>query len=165
MSLCRKPRGGLGDWHFPIKLLRRCCQPIRSHVRKLLIANSDANRVVLVTPAPGGTAKIIIILPKNSNTRRACNVPSPRQLSRCFDTWWRHEMETFSELLATCAGIHRSPVKSHTKASDAELIYLDMGDLDVHCLMIYKKNMVKTVKLLMYVVMGHLLFQQIIVLS
>ena len=25
------------------------------------------------------------------------------------DTWWRHQMETFSALLAICAGIHRSP--------------------------------------------------------
>ena len=30
-------------------------------------------------------------------------------------TWWRHQMETFSALLALCAGIHRSPVNSrHT---------------------------------------------------
>ena len=27
-----------------------------------------------------------------------------------FRTWWRHQMETFSALLALCAGIHRSPV-------------------------------------------------------
>ena len=27
-------------------------------------------------------------------------------------TWWRHQMETFSALLAICAGIHRSPVNS-----------------------------------------------------
>ena len=33
-------------------------------------------------------------------------------------TWWRHQMETFSLLLALVRGIHRSPV---TKASDAEL--------------------------------------------
>ena len=26
--------------------------------------------------------------------------------------WWRHQMETFSVLLALCAGIHRSPVNS-----------------------------------------------------
>ena len=26
--------------------------------------------------------------------------------------WWRHQMETFSALLAICAGIHRSPVNS-----------------------------------------------------
>ena len=32
-------------------------------------------------------------------------------------TWWRHQMETFSALLAICAG--NSPVR--TKASDAEL--------------------------------------------
>ena len=28
---------------------------------------------------------------------------------------WRHQMETFSALLAICAGIHRSPVNSHHK--------------------------------------------------
>ena len=26
-----------------------------------------------------------------------------------YHTWWRHQMETFSALLAICAGIHRSP--------------------------------------------------------
>ena len=36
--------------------------------------------------------------------------------------WWRHQVETFSALLAICVrGIHRSPVNSRTKASDAEL--------------------------------------------
>ena len=30
-------------------------------------------------------------------------------------TWWRHQMETFSALLALCAGIHRSPVNSFHK--------------------------------------------------
>ena len=37
-------------------------------------------------------------------------------------SWWRHRMETFSALLAICAG--NSPVPGefpHTKASDAEL--------------------------------------------
>ena len=29
--------------------------------------------------------------------------------------WWRHQMETFSALLAICAGIHRSPVNSPLK--------------------------------------------------
>ena len=29
--------------------------------------------------------------------------------------WWRHQMETFSALLAICAGIHRSPVNSTHK--------------------------------------------------
>ena len=33
--------------------------------------------------------------------------------------WWRHQMETFSALLAICAG--NSPVNSRTKAIDAEL--------------------------------------------
>ena len=32
-----------------------------------------------------------------------------------FLSWWRHQMETFSALLAICAGIHRSPMNSpHT---------------------------------------------------
>ena len=35
--------------------------------------------------------------------------------------WWRHQIKTFSALLAICAGNHRSPVNSGTKASDAEL--------------------------------------------
>ena len=30
-------------------------------------------------------------------------------------SWWRHYMETFSALLAICAGIHRSPVNSPHK--------------------------------------------------
>ena len=30
-------------------------------------------------------------------------------------TWWRHQMETFSALLAFCEGIHRSPVTSPHK--------------------------------------------------
>ena len=29
--------------------------------------------------------------------------------------WWRHQMETFSALLALCEGIHRSPVDSPHK--------------------------------------------------
>ena len=29
--------------------------------------------------------------------------------------WWRHQMETFSALLALCAGIHQSPVNSPQK--------------------------------------------------
>ena len=32
---------------------------------------------------------------------------------RC--SWWRHQMETFSALLALCAGIHRWPVNSPHK--------------------------------------------------
>ena len=30
-----------------------------------------------------------------------------------WNTWWRHQMETFSALLAICAGIHRGLVNSH----------------------------------------------------
>ena len=37
------------------------------------------------------------------------------------EPWWRHQMETFSALLALCAGIHRSRWIPRTKASDAEL--------------------------------------------
>ena len=36
----------------------------------------------------------------------------------CNILWWRHQMETFSALLAFVRGIHRIPV---TKASDADL--------------------------------------------
>ena len=32
-----------------------------------------------------------------------------------FPWWWRHQMETFSALLAICAGIHQSPVNSPHK--------------------------------------------------
>ena len=39
------------------------------------------------------------------------------------NAWWRHEMETFSTLLAFMWRIHRSPVNSCTKASDVELRY------------------------------------------
>ena len=31
------------------------------------------------------------------------------------DSWWRHQMETFSALLAICTGVHRSPVNSPHK--------------------------------------------------
>ena len=31
------------------------------------------------------------------------------------DPWWRHQMETFSALLAICVGIHRWPVNSPQK--------------------------------------------------
>ena len=36
-------------------------------------------------------------------------------LSEIVISWWRHQMETFSVLLAICAGIHRSPVNSPHK--------------------------------------------------
>ena len=32
-----------------------------------------------------------------------------------YPPWWRHQIETFSALLAICAGIHRSPVNSPHK--------------------------------------------------
>ena len=34
---------------------------------------------------------------------------------RTGDTWWRHQIETFSALLALCVGNHRSPVNSPHK--------------------------------------------------
>ena len=37
------------------------------------------------------------------------------RLDEIIITWWRHQMETFSALLAICAGIHRSPVISPHK--------------------------------------------------
>ena len=33
----------------------------------------------------------------------------------CANSWWRHQMETFSVLLVICAAIHRSPVNSPHK--------------------------------------------------
>ena len=47
--------------------------------------------------------------------------PSSGRMDAVSITWWRHQMETFLALLAFCVGIHRSPVNSLTKASDAEL--------------------------------------------
>ena len=38
--------------------------------------------------------------------------PQPMHIRNIFPSWWRHQMETFSALLAICAGIHRSPVNS-----------------------------------------------------
>ena len=43
------------------------------------------------------------------------------RISQTHVSWWRHQMETFSALLAICAGIHRSRWFRHTKTSDAEL--------------------------------------------
>ena len=41
---------------------------------------------------------------------------NPRDCAqRLHFAWWRHQMETFSALLAICVGIHRSPVKSPHK--------------------------------------------------
>ena len=42
------------------------------------------------------------------------NPPDTEPIGRG-DSWWRHQMETFSALLAICAGIHRSPVNSPHK--------------------------------------------------
>ena len=62
-----------------------------------------------------------------------------------FSRMKRHEMETFSALLALCEGIHRSPVDSPDKGSDAELLCflwsapeqtdeqtMEAGDYDAH---------------------------------
>ena len=41
--------------------------------------------------------------------------------------WWRQQMETFSALLALCAGIHRSPVNSpHKGQCRGALMFLDL---------------------------------------
>ena len=46
-----------------------------------------------------------------TRTVALCN----RQIELEYLSWWRHQMETFSALLAICAGIHRSPVNSPHK--------------------------------------------------
>ena len=44
-------------------------------------------------------------------------------------TWWRHQIETFSALLAICAGIHRSPVNSPHKGQwhGALIFFFDLS--------------------------------------
>ena len=51
----------------------------------------------------------------------ACTCMCTCSIMKSWDgTWWRHQMETVSALLAICAG--NSPVTGHrTKVSDAEL--------------------------------------------
>ena len=52
------------------------------------------------------------------------NTMAQHRLFSIYLTWWRHQMETFSALLAICAG--NSPVTGEfpsQKASDAELWY------------------------------------------
>ena len=39
----------------------------------------------------------------------------PRWLEVTRYSWWRHQIETFSALLAICGGIHRSPVNAPHK--------------------------------------------------
>ena len=51
------------------------------------------------------------IIPDNTGD----NLHFSKQKSLSGDAWWRHQMETFSALLAICGGIHRSPVKSPHK--------------------------------------------------
>ena len=46
------------------------------------------------------------VISRNSDNIRVCSARI---------TWWRHQMETFSSLLALYAGIHRSPVNSPHK--------------------------------------------------
>ena len=60
-------------------------------------------------------------LEENSFENIVCKISAILLMPRCVRSWWRHQMETFSALLAICAGIHRSPVNSPHKASDAEL--------------------------------------------
>ena len=61
----------------------------------------------------------------NPHIRRLQWVNHPWHVSMCSGqlvslwdparAWWRHQMETFSALLAICAGTHRSPVNSPHK--------------------------------------------------
>ena len=45
-----------------------------------------------------------------------CGVrPTTAAGAKSWSTWWRHQMETFSALLAICVGIHRSPANSPHK--------------------------------------------------
>ena len=66
---------------------RLCCQPIRCQVWKSLLPNMDFNmKIYPSNPGPW----------------------SPHLRSNLTMPWWRHQMETFSALLAICAG--NSPV-------------------------------------------------------
>ena len=58
-----------------------------------------------------------IVCPKNKRTQRL--------LIRPFSTWWRHQMETLSALLALCA-FTGHPWIPLTKASDAELWFFSL---------------------------------------
>ena len=55
------------------------------------------------------------------NSRVQCNANIPKSRVQCHanvtspDSWWRHQMETFSALLAFVREIHRSPVNSSHK--------------------------------------------------
>ena len=71
----------------------------------------------LVQCGPGGSR----IYTRLVNPHR-CHRPRTTLLHRVHNcsplkqqTWWRHQMETFSALLAFCAGIRRSPVNSPHK--------------------------------------------------
>ena len=45
-----------------------------------------------------------------------CNKYFTEKIPRDVESpWWRHQMETFSALMALCAGIHRAPVNSPLK--------------------------------------------------
>ena len=63
----------------------------------------------------------LVILLKRLITKLIISEPATCLLSWFIQSWWRHQMESFSALLVLCAG--NSPVTGefpHTKASDAE---------------------------------------------
>ena len=66
-----------------------------------LLFNDNNNISLLVFPHSQSWISIIQV-----------QVPDKRST---YMSWWRHQMETFSALLAICAGIHRSPVNSPHK--------------------------------------------------
>ena len=53
---------------------------------------------------------------KKITEKKSGNNATFLDLKRCVDvSWWRHQMETFSALLALCEGVHWSPVDSPYK--------------------------------------------------
>ena len=46
--------------------------------------------------------------------------------------WWRHQMETFSALLAICAGIHRSPVNSPHKGQRRGALIFSLNSAQIN---------------------------------
>ena len=62
---------------------------------------------------PGDTAKPRFLIWGTSSCSWRYTYDYPTyDTSVMHESWWRHQMETFSALLAICAGIHRSPVNS-----------------------------------------------------
>ena len=68
--------------------------------------------VFLVTPLPGLYSVMRIRI---HNVGQHVPIKPINFLPNALKTWWRHQMETSSALLAICAGIHRSPVNSPHK--------------------------------------------------